>query len=164
MPDAPHGARVPRAVAGVPPPALADGEAVAKAWLLELVAAAPLERAAAVPVAALAARGPQLCAALLAAVGSAAELERPGPGGDRAPLAADAGGLAGATAAAGAGAAVAALRRARSAAVGAELGDLDAAATAALAERVAHVADVVTAAVLEAGAEAPPDAARPPLP
>src|SRR3954449_6303361 len=105
MPDSPHGARVPRAVAGVPPPALADGEAAAKAWLLELVAAAPLaraaalarrhaaarraappppERAAAGPVAELAARGPELCAALLAAVGSAAELERLGPGGDRA--------------------------------------------------------------------------------
>src|SRR4051794_41354821 len=97
MPDAPHGARVPRAVAGVPPPALADGEAVAKAWLLELVAEAPLERAAAVPVAELAARGPQLCAALLAAVGSAAELERLGPGGDRPALPPAAGLPAGAT-------------------------------------------------------------------
>src|SRR5438046_32073 len=77
MPDAPHGARVPRAVAGVPPPVLADGEAVAKAWLLELVAAAPLERAATVPVAALAARGPALCAALLEAVGSAAGRDAP---------------------------------------------------------------------------------------
>src|SRR4051794_41630726 len=88
MSDAPHGARVPRAVAGVPPPALADGEAVAKAWLLELVAGASLERAAAVPVAELAARGPALCAALLAAVGSAEGLERLGPrGGPPAPSA-----------------------------------------------------------------------------
>src|SRR4051794_36844747 len=164
MPDAPHGARVPRAVAGVPPPALADGEAVAKAWLLELVAAAPLERAAAVPVAELAARGPALCAALLAAVGAGEELERLGPGGDRAALAADAGALAGAVDAAAAAAGVAALRRALWAVVHAELRDLDAAGTAALAERVAHVADVVTAAVLESLGPAPPAGARPPLP
>src|SRR4051794_38163805 len=158
MPDAPHGARVPRAVAGVPPPALADGEAVAKAWLLELVAAAPLARVAAVEVAELAARGPALCAALLAAVGSAAELERLGPGGDRAALAADAGALAGAVDAVAGADAVAALRRALWAAVRAELRDLDAAATAALAERVAHVADVVTAAVLAFGSLRAPDA------
>jgi GGDEF domain-containing protein len=177
MTDGPHGARVPRAVADVPPPALADGEAVAKAWLLELVAAAPLERAGAVPVAELAARGPELCAAVLAAVGSAAGLERLAPGGDRAALAADAGALAGAPDAAGAAAAVAALRRAVWAALRSELRDLDAAATAALAERVAHVADAVTAAVLapartpslpdarspEARRGEPPDAAAPPL-
>src|SRR3954453_11617126 len=163
MPDAPHGARVPRAVAGVPPPALADGEAVAKAWLLELVAAASLERAAAVPVAELAARGPALCAALLAAVGSPEGLERLGPGGDRAALAADAGALAGATDAVAGAEAVAALRRALWAAVRAELRDLDAAATAALAERVAHVADVVAAAVLGSVGPAPLSGA-PPLP
>src|SRR3954452_21500055 len=112
MTDGPHGAPVPRAVAGVPPPALADGEAVAKAWLLELLAAAPLARAPAVPVAELAARGPALSAALLAGVGSDPELERREPGGDRAALAAEAGVLAGAVDAAGAAAAVAALRRA----------------------------------------------------
>src|ERR671933_650316 len=147
MTDGPHGARVPRAMADVPPPALADGEAVAKAWLLELVAEAPLARAAAVPVAELAARGPALCAALLAAVGSAAELDRLRPGADRARLAADAGALAGAEDAAGAAAAIAALRRALWAVLRAELRDLDAAATAALAERIGYVADVVTAAV-----------------
>src|SRR4051794_41927762 len=116
MPDAPHGARVPRAVAGVPPPALADGEAVAKAWLLELVAEAPLERAAAVPVAELAARGPALCAALLAAVGSAAELERLGPRGDRPALAAGGGAPGGGGRPAAGGAARAGPRRARGAA------------------------------------------------
>jgi GGDEF domain-containing protein len=156
MTDGPHGARVPRAVADVPPPALADGEAVAKAWLLELLAAAPLERAAAVPVAELAARGPSLCAAVLAAIGSTAELERLAAGGDRAALAADAGALAGAADAAGAAAAVAALRRAAWATLRAELRDLDAATTAALAERVAYVADVVTDAVLARSGAAEP--------
>jgi GGDEF domain-containing protein len=157
MIDGPHGARAPRAVADVPPPALADGEAVAKAWLLELLADAPLARAAAVPVAELAARGPALCAALLAAVGSAAELDRLRPGGERAALAAEAGALAGALDAAGAAAAVAALRRALWAVLRAALGELDAAATAALAERIAYVADVVTAAVLVPAPEGPPD-------
>src|SRR4051794_12124528 len=156
MTDGPHGARVPRAVAGVPPPALADGEAVAKAWLLELLAAAPLTRAAAVPVAELAARGPALCAALLAAIGSDSELERLEPGGDRGALAAGAGALSGAADAAAAAAAVAALRRGVWAALRAELAHLDAAATAALAERVAHVADVATAAALAPPGVSPP--------
>src|SRR4051812_44361842 len=112
MTDGPHGARVPRAVAGVPPPALGDGEAVAKAWLLELLAAAPLARAPDVLVAEIAARGPVLAAALLAAVGSDPELARLEPGGNRAALAAEAGVLAGAVDAAAAAAAVGALRRA----------------------------------------------------
>jgi GGDEF domain-containing protein len=150
MLDGPHAARVPRPVAGVPPPALADGEAVAKAWLLELLAAAPLADAGAVPVGDLAARGPELCAALLDAVGTQAGLERLERGGDREALGARAAELAGAHDPAGAAAAVAALRRAVWAslpgAAGADTGD--ARATAALAERVAHVADVVTAAVL----------------
>jgi GGDEF domain-containing protein len=150
MLDGSHGARVPRPVAGVPPPALADGAVVAKAWLLELLAAAPLSDAGAVPVAELAERGPQLCAEVLEAVGSAAGLERLAPGGDRAALASSAAELAGARDPAAAAAAVAALRRA----LWASLPDAatsttnDARATAALAERVAHVADVVTAAVL----------------
>src|SRR4051812_10226460 len=148
MPDGLHGARPPRPVAGVPPPALADGEAVTKAWLLELIAGAPLAATAAVPVAELAARGPTLCAALLAAVGSQPEFDRLAPGGDRTALAAAAGALAGTHDPAAAAAAVAALRRALWAALVGDMRDLDAAATAALADRVGHVADVVTAAVL----------------
>src|SRR3954469_2858640 len=153
---------VPRPVAGVPPPALADGEAVAKAWLLALLAGAPLADAASVPVAALAAEGPGLCAAVLDAVGAVAALDDLRAGGDRAALAARAGALAGARDPAAGAAAVAALRRALWRALVRELRDLDADATAALAERVAHVADVVTAAVLAppigaelAGAEEP---------
>jgi hypothetical protein len=148
MLDGLHGARVPRPVADVPPPALADGEAVAKAWLLELLAEMPLERAPAVPVARLAARGPALCAALLRAVGAQAELARLSPAGDGAGLAASAGELAGAgTADAPAAArAVAALRRALWASLVGALPSLDGPETAA---RVAHVADVVCAAVLD---------------
>ena len=106
------GPRVPRPVADVPSAALADGEAVAKAWLLELLAARPLADAAELPVADLAARGPGLCAAVLRAVGSRAGLDRLAPGGEAAALAAAAGGLAGARDPAAAVAAVAALRRA----------------------------------------------------
>jgi GGDEF domain-containing protein len=160
--DGPDLVRAPRAVADVPPPALADGEAVAKAWLLALLAAAPLASAPAVPVAELAAGGPPLCAALLAAVGSEAALDRLRPGGDRAALAAGAAALAGARDPAVAAGAVAALRRALSGTLARELRDVDAATTAALAERIAHIADVVTAAVLApaigadlAGAEEP---------
>ena len=147
------GPRVPRPVADVPPAALADGRAVAKGWLLELVAARPLANAPELPVADLAARGPDLCAAVLRAVGSRAGLDRLAPGGDAAALAAAAGDLTGARDPAAAVAAVAALRRAMWAALtapaaGDGAGPPDPAATAALAERVAHVADVVAAAVL----------------
>jgi len=147
------GPRVPRPVADVPPAALADGEAVAKAWLLELLAARPLADAAELPVADLAARGPGLCAAVLRAVGSRAGLDGLAPGGDAAALAAAAGDLAGARDPAAAVAAVAALRRAVWAALaapagGGGTGPPDAGAAVALAERVAHVADVVAAAVL----------------
>jgi hypothetical protein len=151
MPDGLHGAPVPRPVAGVPSAALAAGDVVAKAWLLELLAAAPLADARGVPVAGLAERGPALCAAVLEAVGSADALARLAPGGDRALLATGAAALAGAGDPAAAVRAVAALRRAlwttltREAAAA---GPPDAAAIAALAERVAHVCDVLLAAVL----------------
>jgi GGDEF domain-containing protein len=149
MPDGFHGARRPRPVADVPPDALADGVAVAKAWLLALLAEAPLTDAARVPVAELAAEGPVLCAALLRAVGSDAALVRLAAGGDLEATAAGAAALAGAGSAAAAAAAVARLREALWAALVADDAPRgDAAAAAALAERVAHVADVVTAAVL----------------
>ncbi|HEX2105926.1 MAG TPA: hypothetical protein VHF51_19905, partial [Solirubrobacteraceae bacterium] len=91
----------------MPPAALADGEVVAKAWLLELVGAAPLHDAPAVRIVEVAARGPALAAAVLAAVGAEEELDRLGAGGDRHGLAAGAAGLAGAADPATAAAAVA---------------------------------------------------------
>ncbi|MCZ4492290.1 MAG: hypothetical protein JWP53_1221, partial [Conexibacter sp.] len=59
--------RKPRPVADAP---AVDAVAVAKAWLLALVADAPLQQAGAVPAAELARGGPALCGALLAALGS----------------------------------------------------------------------------------------------
>ena len=76
MPEAPFGARRPHPVADVPPAALADGQAPAKGWLLALVAARPLRDAPALPLPDLARDAPALCAAVLRAVGSDAELRR----------------------------------------------------------------------------------------
>jgi GGDEF domain-containing protein len=153
MSDGPFAARPPRPVAGVPPPSLADGREVAKGWLLGLLAAAPLEAAAAVPAGDLVADGPALCAALLRAVGSNEDLERLRAG--HVPPAATAGRLAGAASPPAAAAAVARLRDAAWTALAAQAGPLDGPATAALAARLAHVCDVITARVLD---ERPPDA------
>jgi GGDEF domain-containing protein len=148
MVDGAPGSRWPRPVAGMPPAALADGSAVAKAWLLELVAAAPLRDAGAIAVADVATRGPALCAAVLAAVGADDALDRLRPAGDLHGAAAAAASLAGAVDPAGAAAAAAALRRVVWHALLAALPHPDASGVAALAERVAHVADVVAAAAL----------------
>ena len=152
--------RAPRPVADVPVGSLADGSVVAKAWLIALVDAAPLQAAAAVPAAELAAEGPALCAAVLEALGSEAALDRLRPGGDRAGLAARAAQLAGAREPAAAVAAVEALRFATWDALRSD--------DAGLAIRLAHVCAVVLEASL-AGAPSSPSrpvatAAAPPPP
>ena len=148
MPEAPFGARRPHPVADVPPAALADGQAPAKGWLLALVAARPLQDAPALPMPDLARDAPGLCAAILRAVGSDADLRRLQTGGDLVALAARAGALAGAGGPAAAVAAVAQLRGALWQALTAAMAPLDAATTAALAERLAFVCDAVAAATL----------------
>jgi GGDEF domain-containing protein len=148
MPEAPFGSRRPHPVADVPPAALADGQAPAKGWLLELVAARPLHDAPALPMPDLARDGPGLCAAILRAVGSDADLRRLQDGGDLVALAGRAGALAGAGGPAAAAAAVAHLRAALWQALTLAMAPLDAATTAALAERLAFVCDAVTAATL----------------
>ncbi len=150
MPEAPFGARRPHPVADVPPAALADGQAPAKGWLLALVSARPLRDAPALPLPDLARDAPGLCAAVLRAVGSEAELRRLERGGDLAGLAARAGELAGAGGPSGAVAAVAALRTALWEALTVTMAPLDAPTTAALAERLAFVCDAVAAATLGA--------------
>ena len=159
MPEAPFGPRRPHPVADVPPAALADGQAPAKGWLLALVTARPLRDAPALPMPDLARDAPALCAAVLRAVGSEAELRRLERGGDLAGLAARAGELAGAGGPAAAVAAVAALRAALWDALTATMAPLDAATTAALAERLAFVCDAVAAATL--GVAAAPGAPAP---
>jgi GGDEF domain-containing protein len=133
----------PAPVADVPPAAIADGVAPAKGWLLALIAARELQDAAAVPTAELARDAPKLCAAILRAVGSDAELELP-------PLAARAGAMAGAGSPASAVAAVGLLRGALWEALRATMPPLDAATTSALAERLAWVCDLVAAATVSA--------------
>jgi GGDEF domain-containing protein len=141
--------RAPRAVADAP---FADGAVVAKAWLVSLVEAAPLRAAASLPLSSLATDGPELCAAVLEALGSEAALGRLRAGGDRFGVAARAGQLAGARDPAGAVAALEALRAAA--------WDALASDDAQLAIRLAHVcATVLEAAV--AGAAAPVTAPMP---
>ena len=154
MPDAPFGARRPHPVADVPPAGLADGQAPAKGWLLALVAARPLRDAPALPMPDLARDAPELCAAILRAVGSDGDLRRLQDGGDLVALAARAGPLAGAGGPAAAVAAVAQLRAALWQALTLAMAPLDAATTAALAERLAFVCDAVSAATLTGGGAA----------
>ena len=150
MDEGASAARRPRPVADIPPAALADGTAVAKAWLLALVAATPLDAVPALPAADLAREAPGLCAGVLRAVGSDAELDRLAPGGDLADLAARAGRLGGAGAPAAAAAAVGHLRAAAWDALAPAAGRFDAAHVAALAARLGHVCDLVTQAALTA--------------
>ena len=154
MADGPNGAGRPRPVAGVPSPGLADGTAAARAWLLTLVGETPLDAMGSLPVAAVASGGPGLCAAALAALGSDGALARLEPGGDLAARASGAGRLAGAADPAATAAALAALRGALWSVLEPGLPAADGRHVAALATRLAHVCDVVTAAAL-AGAAAP---------
>jgi GGDEF domain-containing protein len=124
----------------MPPAALADGQVVAKGWLLALVAARPLRDAPALPTAEFARDAPALCAAVLRAIASDTAL------GDVDRLAPRAGALAGATGPAAAVAAVAALRAAAWEAL--TTTRLDTPTTAALAERLAHVCDAVAVAAV----------------
>jgi GGDEF domain-containing protein len=102
-----HRPRRSRPVADAP---VLDGHQLAKAWLVELVAVAPLERAAATRRPTFAAEAPRLCAAVSAALASDAALEDLGPDGALAALAGRAAALAGAAGTADVLAAIEALR------------------------------------------------------
>jgi GGDEF domain-containing protein len=146
MDGAGHHGRRPRPVADAPG---VDATAVAKAWLLALVADAPLAQAGAVPAAELARGGPALCSGVLVALGSDTELERLVGGADgRAPLGAAAARLTGARTAAGLAAGVEALRAATWRALRAELRDPVPELVADLADRLAYVCARVTEASL----------------
>ena len=146
-------------MAGLP---AADAHAVAKEWLLELVAGGSLEQAAALPTADLAREGPGLAAAVLAALSDDTALGRLAPGGNLDWLSARAASLAGATGAGGAVHACEALRRATLTSIMAA-GRLDAATAVDLADRLAHVCSLLAeAAAAHAGGEPPaPRAAEP---
>jgi len=152
----PRGAPLPaRPVADAPRPA---GEALAKGWLIALLARTPLRAAAAIPIDDLAREAPTLGDALVAALRDDTELERLAPGGDLAPLAARAGRLAGARDAAGTAAAVDVLRTVAWGILRSGLGvDPDPRLVSDLAERLARVAAAITVAALAGTAAAPPD-------
>jgi len=154
--------RRPRPVAEAPIGALADrAEDLAKQWLIALVAAAPLDVAATMPMATLARDAPALCAAVVRALGSDHELDRLGPGGDMHPLAARAGQMAGARDPAYAVAAIEALRGVVwRASVGFE-GQPEPEQVGALAERLGHVCSALIQAVLSTAGESPRPRSRP---
>jgi hypothetical protein len=160
MPEAPFGARRPRPVADVPPAVLLDGQATAKGWLLGLVASRPLDAALRLAAGEFARDAPALCAAVLRAVGSDADLARLEPAGDLAGLAATARTLADADEPAAVVASLGALRAAAWEALTTVLHPLDAATTAALAERLAYVCEVVARAALTGDADGWPAALR----
>jgi GGDEF domain-containing protein len=126
---------------------------LAKAWLLALVADAPLAEAGAVPAAELARGGPALCAGVLAALGSDAELERL-VGGHNGRAAAGAGiaRLTGARTPAAVADGVEALRAVIWRALRAALHDGDPLLVADLGDRLAYVCARVAAASLTAPA------------
>jgi GGDEF domain-containing protein len=153
MDGAGHFGRRPRPVADAP---AVDAAVVAKAWLLALVADAPLAQAGSVPAAELARGGPALCSGVLVALGSDAELERLVVGDGRAPLGASAARLTGARTPAALAAGIEALRAATWRALRAELRDPLPELVADLSDRLAYVCARVTEASLAApGAEAP---------
>jgi GGDEF domain-containing protein len=136
-----------------------EASEVAKAWLVELVAVAPLERAATLPGPPFAADAPQLCAAVVAALGSEAAFDDLEPGGPLSPVAAGAGGLAGARDALEAVTALEALRAVTWAALVGALDRPVPALVADLADRLGAVMATLAAAALEPGR--PTDAVRP---
>lgn len=155
MPPAPIGRRRPRPVADVP--ALEERE-LARAWLVSLVAAAPLERAAELPGPGFAAAAPRLCGALLAALGSDAAFDDLEPGGALAPLVAEGATIAGAGGGADAVAALDALRTVTWSSLVAELRDPAPGLLADLADRLGAAIATLTAAAVDAP---PAVAARP---
>jgi GGDEF domain-containing protein len=139
-----------RPVADAPIAELASGVAIAKAWMLAVLAATPLDAAPEVPVADLAREAPGLVAAVLRALTSDAELERLAPGGDLAGLAGRAGTLAGTMGPAQTAAAIDALRACTWHELMAELPAPDARLVADLAERLAQVCSVLAQSALRA--------------
>ncbi len=156
--------RRPRAVPDAPIAPFTQGIGLAKAWMLELLAGLPLADAGRLPAAVMAQEAPTLCAAVCAAVASDDALDRLGPDGAQALLASRAGAMAGATEPGAITATVDALRRVTWTALMDELRAPDARLVADLAERLAHVTAVLTAAALEARTAPSVDVADDPLP
>jgi GGDEF domain-containing protein len=120
-------------------------EDVAKGWLLALVEQEPLAGARSIRVRELTHVAPAICAALVRALASDAELERIGPAGELGELVSRAGELAGADTAEAVLRAVEALRAVLWSALLGSVADPDASLVAELAERLALVCERVRA-------------------
>jgi GGDEF domain-containing protein len=147
MPASSLGRPRPRPVADAP---ALDGARLAKAWLVELVAVAPLERAAVLPGPRFAEDAPRLCAAVAAALAGEAAFDDLEPGGTLAPLAAGCGDLTAAGSPLELVSALEALRAVAWAALHERLEAPTPAQIAELADRLAAVVATLTAAALEA--------------
>jgi GGDEF domain-containing protein len=158
MDGAGHAGRRPRPVADAP---AVDAVALTKAWLLALVADAPLAEAGSVPAAELARGGPELCSALLAALRSDVCLGRLLEGEDRPPLAVAVPRLTGARSPAAVTAACEALRAAASRALRAELRDPVPELVADLGDRLAYICARLAAVALTGGGAEPAGRAGP---
>jgi GGDEF domain-containing protein len=120
---------------------------LAKAWALALIAAQPLERSAGMPFAELCREAPVLCAQILRALGSDAELTALREG-EHAALVARVGELAGAHELPSALAAAESLRSVIWRGLTGSLEHLDAHRVAELADRIAHIFLLITMALL----------------
>ena len=127
---------------------LDSAEALAKEWLLELIGSRPLGEAVRVSTDRMAADGPALVAAVVAALVSDRELERLAADGEKAALAAAAGAIAGAG---GPAELVAAVERLRSVVWAAIERTAPGSPPASLAGRLAHVCATVAETALAAG-------------
>jgi GGDEF domain-containing protein len=158
MDGAAHAGRRPRPVADAP---AVDGVVLTKAWLLALVADAPLALAGSVPVAELARGGPELCTALVAALRSDVCLGRLLEGEGRPPLAAAVPRLSGARSPAAVTAACEALRASAWRVLRAELRDPVPELVADLGDRLAYICAHVAAVALAGGGTEPAGRAGP---
>ncbi len=144
----------PRALAELPfEAALADAQWLAGAWVLALIRSRPLEELGLLPLEELARSGPQLCAQVVAAVRSDAELERlragAGPAGESSPgAAARVGELTGARDAVEAVEAVELLRGILCGTLAGQLEEPTPRESADLCERIAHVCAAVLTTTL----------------
>jgi hypothetical protein len=149
MRSGPPRRRPARPVADVPVEALVErSEDVAKGWLLALVEQEPLAAAPSILAAELAQDGPAICAALVRALASDAELERISAGGELDELVSRTGEVVGANTAETALRAVDALRAIVWSALLGSLADPDASLVAEVAERLALVCEHVRGAAL----------------
>jgi GGDEF domain-containing protein len=133
-------------------------EDVAKGWLLALVEQEPLAAARSIRVRELTHVAPAICAALVRALASDAELERISPGGELGELVSRAGELGGADTAESVLRAVEGLRAVLWSALLGSLADPDASLVAELAERLALVCERVRATAVRrlTGERGPP--------